>query len=260
MAGFFLVSSASYASTWLAELGRFDEGIARGTEALQTGQVAGLMYALGMAQHRLAYVHLLRGEVSKAAQLLEQCAELARRADLPVLHPHVAAGLGEVYCQADQTREAVALILEASSLANAGGNRMWNALNLTQLAKAYSLAGRKAEAEEATSQAVDSARRFNQRGTEAWALFASGDVSARSRPENPSESAAAYQAAAALASELKMRPLEARCRFALGELDLRAGRRDDARRSITSAVSMFREMGMNSYLAQAERALSQVAS
>ena len=52
-----------------------------------------------------------------------------------------------------------------------------------------------------------------------------------------------------------MRPLEAQCHFALGELAEKIGEKRDAHEQFSAAVSMFREMGMQFPLEKAEAAL-----
>jgi uncharacterized protein HemY len=70
---------------------------------------------------------------------------------------------------------------------------------------------------------------------------------------------AQYDAAMALASELGMRPLVAHCHVGLGALYRRTGKGEQAREHLTTAITMYREMEMASWLAQAEAALAAVA-
>ncbi len=61
-----------------------------------------------------------------------------------------------------------------------------------------------------------------------------------------------YTAAMALADELGMRPLVARCRLGLGKLYRRTGKREQAPDHLTTATTMYREMGMTHWLEKAE--------
>jgi hypothetical protein len=49
-----------------------------------------------------------------------------------------------------------------------------------------------------------------------------------------------------------MRPLLAHCHFGPGKLYLRTGKREQALEHLTSAITMYREMGMMFWLEQAE--------
>jgi hypothetical protein len=53
-----------------------------------------------------------------------------------------------------------------------------------------------------------------------------------------------------------MRPLVAHCHLGLGKLHRRTGKRQEAHEHLTTATTMFREMSMGFYLAQAESHLS----
>ncbi len=61
-----------------------------------------------------------------------------------------------------------------------------------------------------------------------------------------------YREAKALAGTLEMRPLVAHCHLGLGRLSIRTGDREEARRHLAVATSMYREMDMRFWLEQAE--------
>jgi hypothetical protein len=55
-----------------------------------------------------------------------------------------------------------------------------------------------------------------------------------------------------------MRPLQAHCHRGLGLLDAATGQREPARRTLSTALEMYRAMGMTFWLPQTEAALAQV--
>ncbi|MFQ5945273.1 MAG: hypothetical protein ACE5NC_03400 [Anaerolineae bacterium] len=63
------------------------------------------------------------------------------------------------------------------------------------------------------------------------------------------------QRSMALPHELGMRPLLAYCHLGLGKLYRRTGDRPKARRHLTNAATMLREMDMRFWLEQAEAEL-----
>jgi tetratricopeptide (TPR) repeat protein len=211
------------------------------------------MYALGMALHRLGYAYLLKGEIDQALPLLEQCRDLAERAELPVLIMHLGSCLGQAYCLVGRADEAVALIEKARSMEEAGGNMLWVPVNLTTLATAYSALRRSTEALETAELALDCARRFGQRGNEAWALLTRGDVLLACESSAHAQIVDAYASAMALGLELKMLPLVARCHLAMAlhsgmELAERRQHRDIAKK-------MFSDMDMKLWVAKAAAAV-----
>ena len=67
-----------------------------------------------------------------------------------------------------------------------------------------------------------------------------------------------YQHALTLAEELGMRRLQAHCHFALGTWYLQRGQRQQAHTTLTTAITLYRAMGMTFWIPQAEASLAQV--
>jgi len=61
-----------------------------------------------------------------------------------------------------------------------------------------------------------------------------------------------FREALTLAEELGMRPLNAHCHFGLGKLHRGTGQRQQAQEHLTTATTMYREMGMTYWLEKAE--------
>ncbi len=61
-----------------------------------------------------------------------------------------------------------------------------------------------------------------------------------------------FERALALAEELGMRPLAAHCHLGLGKLYRRTDKREQALEHLTTATTMYREMGMMYWLEKAE--------
>jgi hypothetical protein len=95
-------------------------------------------------------------------------------------------------------------------------------------------------------------RAQSQRGTEAWAWWLLAEIAAATDPPDTQEAEAAYREALGRASTLGMRPLVAHCYLGLGKLYRRTGDDAMAREHLTTATTMYREMGMTFWLEQAE--------
>jgi len=80
-------------------------------------------------------------------------------------------------------------------------------------------------------------------------IFLAADVAATSSAE---DAEGYYREALALAEPRGMRPQVAYCHFGLGKLHRRRGDRDQAHQHLTTAMAMYREMGMTYWLEQAE--------
>jgi tetratricopeptide (TPR) repeat protein len=116
----------------------------------------------------------------------------------------------------------------------------------------YLLAGRRDEALAVARDALDRTRRFKQRGFEVRALRLLAEIAAHDDPPDIEPTADHYRQAAALADELGMRPLVAHCHLGLGKLYRRTGNRAQAQEHLSTATTMYREMGMTYWLEQAE--------
>jgi len=123
---------------------------------------------------------------------------------------------------------------------------------LGHLSEASPAAGRLALARDLAGQALVLARERSERGTELYALQLSPAVAAHRAALDRPVGEAYYGDALALADTLRLRPSAARCHCGLGELDLRVGAREEARRLLGGAVAMLREMDIRSWLDQAE--------
>ena len=86
----------------------------------------------------------------------------------------------------------------------------------------------------------------------AYALHLRGDMATHTDSFDAETGEAHYRQALALAEPRGMRPLIAHCHLGLGKLYQRTGNHEQARKHLTIATSMYREMDMRFYLEQAE--------
>jgi tetratricopeptide (TPR) repeat protein len=124
------------------------------------------------------------------------------------------------------------------------------------MSEAYLLAGRVQEAIQLAGRALNLARAHKERGHEAWALRLLGEIATHQDPPEIEPAAQHYRQALALAEELGMRPLVAHCHLGLGTLSTRTGQRQQARAELSTAIEMYRAMGMTFWLPQTEVALA----
>jgi tetratricopeptide (TPR) repeat protein len=127
---------------------------------------------------------------------------------------------------------------------------------LLQTGAAHLEAGGLAKADRYASMALGLARQHGGRGDEAWALHLLGEIAARREPPERERALEPYDQALALAEELGMAPLQARCHLSLGALHHRAGHAEQAQRELTRAVEMLGAMQMRPWLRTAEALLA----
>jgi class 3 adenylate cyclase/tetratricopeptide (TPR) repeat protein len=255
LAAFPAVMAGAYLARALAERGVFDEGAVHGQDAIRIAEGLEHPFSITWACLGLAYLHRVRGDLDRAAHLLERALAQGREWNIRYLTPMAMASLGHVCAWSGRVAEGVTLLEGALTLYEAAGMRLFHSTSIGELGEAYLLANRVEEARASADRAVTLARERGERGNEAWSLRLLGDIAAHHDPPEAETAEARYGEAMALATELGMRPLVAHCHLGLGKLYRRTGKQEQAHENLTTATTMYRDMGMGFYLAQAEAEL-----
>ncbi|MGH7388106.1 MAG: ATP-binding protein, partial [Candidatus Rokuibacteriota bacterium] len=204
----------SLAAICLAELGEFHEASRLATESADLAETLDLPFGLVLARIALAYAALVEGRLADAERAADRALDVIRVRGIPTWFPWAAAVRGYALTLSGRAAEAVVLLEQARERAVAlpflFGHSQW----LAWLAHAHLLAGHGDVATPLASEALELSRQRGERGYEAWALFVLGEVEAR-RELGASPPAERLRKALALATELGMKPLIARCQSAL---------------------------------------------
>ena len=202
---------------------------------------------------------LVRGELTRAITLLERGHSLARATAPGSFLIYFGSSLGRAVALSGRPDEAQALLEEAIERASAIGMLQFQASLTVWLGESRLQAGRWRDATDCARRALELAREHGERGHEGWALRFLGEVAAGTIPPGTGNADRYYRQALALATELGMRPLIAHCHFGLGKLYRRLGKREPAQEHLTTATTMYGEMGMGFWLEQAKAEMSVLA-
>jgi class 3 adenylate cyclase/tetratricopeptide (TPR) repeat protein len=241
----------------LAELGRFEEGIAYGEEAMRLAEPKGTAFGLATALAGLGSLHLRKAEPDAAIPLLERGLELCRIYSVNNWRPVIMASLGSAYAATGRLDEGVRLLEEAVDLDRGlgivGSLSLWR----IYLGDAYLRGGRMAEALVEARRALAECRDRGERGYEAWVLHLLGRITASQEPldapgvrgrltgPDTEEAHSSYSQALKLAEQLGMRPLAVRCGLDLARLHERAGDVTVASGYRERAARLAAELGMS---------------
>ena len=254
--GFPVVMAHDCLAMSFADRGRFEEGIVHGQEGVRIAESLDDPYSMADAWWRLAHLHIVTGDLDHAARLLERGVALSRQRTLTFFSAIHTGTLGYVYTLSGRLGDGISLLEQALGATEAMGYGNLQPRFLMYLGEAYLLADRLDDALEFGGRALSFARERGQRPYEAQALLLMGDVAGRRGLCEHAQGH--YRDALVLAEELEMRPLVAHCHFGLGKLSRRTGERSAALEYFTAAATMYREMGMTSWLERAEAALSEM--
>ena len=246
------VVARAFLARALAELGEFEEGFERGQEAIRLAELLNHPFSLIWAYLNLGHLEHLRGDFTRAIQPLESARTLSHEWDIAYLTPIALAALGHVRARLGRVEEGVSLLQEALIGYASAGIGYLRSMSMVQLGEAHLLAGRAEEAFDVGIRAAVFARERGERGHEAWAHRLLGEIASYGDRPDVAAAESHYANSTALALDLGMRPLVAHCRFSLGKLHRRAGDRRTTTEHLTTAVSLFHEMGMRFWLEKAK--------
>ena len=245
----------------LAELGEFTEARTRVDEAVAIAEAADQPYSLIAAYAGVGEVGLVSGDLNYARAALERGVEVCRtyRGDITVYYPLLSSMLGVIFALSGRLSDALQLAelsLKYISTSPVGlpGQPSLSRSECIGQSEVYRLAGQFDHALSICSRGLEMARQARQRADEASLLCALGNVAVDRQPPDVETAVPSYRNAVDLAFELGMRPLVAHCHLGLGKLYRRTGKREQAQEHLTTATTMYREMGMTYWLEKAEGA------
>jgi DNA-binding SARP family transcriptional activator len=252
------VSLRHWLAWCLAELGEFAEAIAPAADAVRIAEAADHRFSSSQAQLALGVVHLGRGDLHNALRILEPGLEYCRAWDFGLHFSQISSALGYAHTLSGRIAEALPLLEQAAEQATSTNVLLAHTITVVRLSEAYLRAGRIDDATRLARHALDLSRERQERGQEAWALRLHGEIAAHGDPPDVDKAEASYREAVALAGELGMRPLVAHCHLGFGKLYRRTSKSEEARGSLATALTMYREMDMGFWLGRANAELKDV--
>jgi class 3 adenylate cyclase/tetratricopeptide (TPR) repeat protein len=253
-----------YDRSWLvlslAELGRFAEAAEHEAEAIRLAEPTQHAYTIGQAHFAASMLRLFKGDWPKARAMIDQWIAVVRTGNVDFLLPVAVASSAWALAQLREASEALNRLregeplLERQAARGLFGYRGWA---YHSLGRAALLLGRFDEARRLGDCAVESSP--GHHGFAAHARHLLGDIATHPDRFDGESAEAHYREALALAEPRGMRPLVAHCHLGLGKLYRRTGERQQAQEHLATATTMYHEMDMGFWLAQAEASLGQPA-
>jgi tetratricopeptide (TPR) repeat protein len=245
-----------YLAMFLAELGEFSEAEVAAEMTLRSPQTAPERpWDFATAYWQIAWFWCLKGDLGRAASMAERAVAVAEEWGLRRTVGTARSLLGHVLAIAGRITEAVDLLERGVRDHEAFGTTWLRCPRLWHLGEAYLAAGRVDAATDTADRTLTLARARGERGFEAWTLRLQAEIVTVTTPVDGELAERRYREAMAIATELEMRPLVAHCHRGLVTLSRRIGDRAKGDEHLTTATTMYREMGMGFWLEKAEAEL-----
>jgi class 3 adenylate cyclase/tetratricopeptide (TPR) repeat protein len=242
-------SFAIRALAW-ARLGEFARAAAEAAGGVRVAETSGRAFPAVTAWYASGAVRLECGDPDGARPFLERALEASRTYEISLYGNRLELVLACTWAMSGDETKARQLLDAAMSWS--GSSQLSSAETETWIAEACLFSRRPAEAVRAAGRALNLARKRGEPGFEARARQLLGDVASLDEPIQAAEAEGHYRAALVIAAGLGMRPLVARCHLGLGKLYRRTGQREQAQEHLTTATTMYREMGVTYWLEKAE--------
>jgi predicted ATPase len=242
------VASCGWLAFTHAEVGDFEAARHHAERALEAARHGRQPYSQAIAWTLAGLVAARQGHLELAREPLERSVEACREKHLVLWQPIPTSLLGLTLAQLGRVEEGLPLLEDAVALGGELGIGAYLALWTAHLAEGLLEAGETARAREAAERALALARAHGERGHEAWAHRVLGDVAARLGDAGIPDAIDHYQRALALARELGMRPLLARCHLGLGRAHGRRGGRIETEHHLSAAAALLCPMDMRVWI------------
>jgi class 3 adenylate cyclase/tetratricopeptide (TPR) repeat protein len=244
-------AGCAWLSACFAELGDFRCAIAWGDRAIDAAETSQHALAAAVASTLRAYAPLYRGDFAEALPWCERSVALCDSKGLHGWRPAAYSAYGCALVGAGRSQQGLSFLERAVIFDEQTGIKTQLAHWFSRWAEGLLVAGHLGEASVTAERALSIARSHRERGNEARALYVlAGVTAARERPDC-SDALQYYDGANELTATLGMRPLVAHCHLGIGKLYRRTDKREQAQEHLTTATTMYREMGMTYWLEKA---------
>jgi tetratricopeptide (TPR) repeat protein len=234
------------------ELGAFDRALRNTRESARLAELRGRALDRAYAYRGLATVYVRQGRIAQAMSVAERGLELATATGIGVFMSPFAGQLAYVHALAGNLDRVPELVAQVEAATAAHSVTHGHTLAVLWSAEALLRTGQIEAASALARSAAEYAARSGQRGYGAWATWLIGEIATHNDQDDAGSAAAHYHEAFSEATRLRMRPLVAHCHLGLAKLYRLTGKHDQAQEHLAVAATMYREMDMRFYLAQAE--------
>jgi len=250
------IADRNHLAWGLAVLGRFAEGVEEHVEAARLAAPTKSAWVMGITAYHGSLAPYLKGEWRKALAHIDQTIEMFRAGDISLNLGTLLSRSAVILARLGAQDTALGRLREAEELGRTQDSRLSGGDPVT-----VGLAWFEVGYPDRASRCLEGVHeRFPGFFTmEAGASRLLGDIAMHPDAFDAERAETHYFRALAVAGPCGMRPLVAHCHLGLGKLFRRTGKRTQSDEHLTTATTMYREMGMTYWLEQAELELGELA-
>jgi tetratricopeptide (TPR) repeat protein len=238
----------------LTAIGEVERALRYADYAVEAAEAADDPGARAWAYTGRAFPLIATGEFARALEWLEQAIQVCETKTVLLALPMAYLNAGAALAWLNRPTEALTY-LERGVTTSDPGVKSESCLAYLAWAQGLVLAGRLEEAKRTADKALERVVAACERGTEAGVMRLLAEIASLAAPPALEPALSSYERAFALAEELGMRPLVADCHLGLAKLYRRTGDAAKGLEHLTTAATMYREMGMSFWLEKADAEL-----
>jgi len=240
-------------------LGDFEAALTYGRRGVDEAEVSGSFHAQAAACLYLATALVSKGEFEAALPLCERGLRLSETSAISFWRAFGYSMWGWALACSGEPVQGLPHLEQGAVLQESVGIKAIRSVFWTRWGEGLLLNGNVQEARHVAGRGMELAVASGERGFEAEAHYLLARTAAEGRAPEMEAAGLHYERASALAAELGMGPLLARCHLGLGTVYRRTGNRQQVKNHLTTATMMFREMDMRFWLERAEAEMRELA-
>ena len=240
-----------------AHTGEHDEAVRNAQRARDFANQSNRPYDHVAAGYARGMVHLVRGDLDRAEEILADIARLSRENEVRLFLPLVLCMLGSVYVQSGRASRAERVLLEAKQEAQSVGYQTVTVLASVYLASTYAQLGDPVRGIETARGCQAGAKQKGYQSIELQALLAEAMILSQDSA-SVDRAIAQLERAAGMAAQLGMRPLSGIAKGALARLLAVSGRKSEAKDELNQAIELFAKSKMTTQLERARLELAKL--
>jgi len=239
-------------------LGDFEAGQALCEKAYRNVEEIEHTGSMAIVESYYASLLNLKGAGKHALEVIEKAAVHAEQAQVLILQWILPTELGFAYYHLGRLGEARQQFEKRLEIYRSTGWTMYLALNYYGLGLVCLDLGDIGTARGHIEESLSLATKHGEKGQEGRSTFALGRVKGKADPSQSAKAEELILEGIKLLEELQLKPVQAEGYLYLGDLYADTGQAEKALATLKKAEGMFREMGMDYWLARTEKALEKL--